>query len=327
MLLFNFSRALLRNSQRLDVGRHRDVHRWVAPTLRELRRRREKMGPEAALPRSSYTDWNYGAEIFAFGKRLHESFDSGVLQQAFTHRSFIEQEKRKQTAVGIDDPVLGVSDNQELITQGHTLIQQYVEAFLLTALPRLPRHFVYSIRDALTSEMQLAHLSSHLGTKDIILSAEFPVGEPLLASTLKAIVAALHRSSGDERCFLFVRDFLCTTLHQRDLFEYLSIADPLAMLREYCKEKGLSEPEPRLIGSAGQNTLLAVHNVGIYCDRKLLGTGFGEEQTIAVQEAARDCLRQLFGTELHMKPIDFNLQLSDCTSHLAQRDTQQAANQ
>ncbi|XP_050083938.1 39S ribosomal protein L44, mitochondrial [Anopheles aquasalis] len=312
MLLFNVSRVLLRSARRVSDHQCRDVHRWVAPTLRELRRRREKMGPEAVLPRSSHTDWNYNAEIFAFGKRLQENFEPSVLQQAFTHRSFIEQEKQKQAAVGIEEPVLGVNDNRELIAQGDALIQQHVEAFLLKALPRLPHQFIGSIREALTTEAQLAHVSAHLGTKDIILAADFPIDDTLLASTLKAIVAALQRSSGDERCFLFVRDFLCTTLNQRDPFEYLDIPDPLGTLREYCQDRKLAEPKPRLIGTVGRNTLLAAHAVGIYSDRKLLGTGYGEDQTIATQEAARDCLRKLFGIELHMRPVDFNLTLPDC---------------
>uniref|UniRef100_A0A182QZU8 Large ribosomal subunit protein mL44 n=1 Tax=Anopheles farauti TaxID=69004 RepID=A0A182QZU8_9DIPT len=303
----------------MELHRSQSVHRWVAPTLREFRRRREKMGPEAELPRSSHSDWNYSAELFAFGKRLHESFDAKVLQQAFTHQSFIEQETRKQAAVGIEQPVLGVTDNRDLIAQGDRLISDYVEAFLLMTLPRLPRHFVTSIREALTSETQLAHVSSHLGTKDIIMAAEFPIGEALLASTLKAIVAALQRSSGDERCFLFVRDFLCGQLNQRDLYEYLDIQDPLQTLREYCKERSLGDPEPRLIGNVGKNTLLAAYHVGIYSNRKLLGTGYGESQTIAVDEAARDCLRQMFGTELHAKPVDFTLTLADCARHLGKR--------
>ncbi|XP_053670134.1 39S ribosomal protein L44, mitochondrial [Anopheles nili] len=325
-MLFSATRALLRGAQRADLHRHRDVHRWVAPTLRELRKRREKMGPEAVLPRSSHTDWNYNAEIFAFGKRLQENFEPALLQQAFTHQSFIEQETHRQASVGIEQPVLGVNDNQELIAHGDQLITNYVDAFLLTTLPRLPRHFVVCLREALTSESQLAHVSSHLGTKDVIMAAEFPVGDALLANTLKAIVAALHRSSGDEQCFLFVRDFLCTTLNQRDLFEFFDIPDPLQTLQEYCKERKLADPEPRLIGNVGKNTILATYNVGIYNDRKLLGSGFGENQTIAIEEAARDCLRKLFGIELYMKPVNFRLTLTDCAQNLVQKSAGKVKN-
>ena len=82
----------------------RGIKRWVAPTLREIRKRKSKMGPEAITHRSSYTDWNYESELYAFGKRLNEDFNQTKLQQAFTDRSYIVQEEMKQKAVGIENP-------------------------------------------------------------------------------------------------------------------------------------------------------------------------------------------------------------------------------
>lgn len=308
----------------LIVPPTRQVHRWVGPTLRELRRRREKMGPEAELPRSGHSDWNYNVEIFAFGKRLSEQFDTGLLQQAFTHRSFIVREEQKQSEVGIEKPELGLKDNGELIALGGKLITDYVEAFLLTELPKLPRAGIQAIISHLTSENVLAHISSNLGTKDIILAAEFPIDQTLLAETLKALVGALHMSSGDERSFLFVRDFICTQLNQHDVNEYWSIENPLSLLQEYCNEKQLGRPEPRLIGLVGKNTLLAAHNVGIYCNKQFMGSGYGEDVTTAIDEAARDCLRQLFGTELNMKPFNFSLLLQDIAINIKRKTSKHA---
>ncbi|XP_053693627.1 39S ribosomal protein L44, mitochondrial [Sabethes cyaneus] len=320
MSFLNTSSVLLRTLSRSLVYAtpHRHVHRWVGPTLRELKCRREKMGPEAEQPRSNHSDWNYNAELFAFGKRLSEQFDSKLLQQALTHRSFIAREEQRQTELGIEKPELGLKDNRELIEHGRKLIDDFVQAFLLTALPRLPREGVRSIATHLTADDRLAHVSKHLGMKDIILAAEFPINEQLLSETLKAVVGALHRSSGEERAFLFVRDFICTQLNQQDVNEYWKIDDPLELLRQYCQEKKLGEPEPRSIGLVGKNTLLAAHNVGIYCNKQFMGSGFGEDVHTAVQEAAWDCLRQLFGTTLDMKPIDFGLELGDVSKNLRQ---------
>ncbi|XP_055550756.1 39S ribosomal protein L44, mitochondrial [Wyeomyia smithii] len=315
--------VLLRTLSRsfIYANPHRQVHRWVGPTLRELKCRRKKMGPEAEQPRSAHSDWNYNAEIFAFGKRLSEKFDNKLLQQAFTHRSFIVQEEQKQAEVGIEKPQLGLKDNRELLEAGSKLIEDYVDAFLLTALPKLPREGIRSIAAHLTSDESLAHVSKHLGTKDIILAAEFPVNDQLLADTLKAVVGALHQSSGEERAFLFVRDFICTQLNQQDVNECWRVKDPLELLRQYCQEKKMGEPEPRSIGLVGKNTLLAAHNVGIYCNKQYMGSGFGEDVNTAVREAAWDCLRQLVGTTVDMKPIDFNLQFQDVTSKLRQHTT------
>ncbi|XP_055635328.1 39S ribosomal protein L44, mitochondrial [Toxorhynchites rutilus septentrionalis] len=318
MSLIKLSSKLMRVVPRSPVfaNVNRQVHRWVGPTLRELKCRREKMGPEAELPRSGHSDWNYSAEIFAFGKRLSEQFDSALLQQAFTHRSFIAQEEQKQTEVGIESPQLGLKDNRELTDLGERLIHDYVEAFLLTVLPKLPYEGIRSISDKLTATENLANISKHLGTRDIILAADFPVGDQLLADTLKAVVGALHESSGEERVYLFIRDFVCTQLNQQDVNEYLHIEKPLDLLKQYCRDQKLGDPEPRSIGLVGKNTLLAAYNVAIYCNKKYMGAGFGEDVQTAIDEAARDCLRQLFGTELDMKPINFSTHFNEVAQNL-----------
>lgn len=60
----------------------------MGPTLEEINRRKKKLGPQPESPRSSYLEWNYDAEIFAFGKRLHEEFDKKLLKQAFIQREY-----------------------------------------------------------------------------------------------------------------------------------------------------------------------------------------------------------------------------------------------
>lgn len=73
----------------------------MSPTLREVYNRRKKLGPEPLKPRSSYLEWNYEAEVFAFGKRLGEEFKSDILKQALTHRSYVILEQDKAKAKGL----------------------------------------------------------------------------------------------------------------------------------------------------------------------------------------------------------------------------------
>lgn len=69
----------------LDVRGHK---RWVAATLVQLKLQRDKLGPEKPLPRSTYLEWNYDAEIYAFGKRLNEDFQEDLLRTALINRSY-----------------------------------------------------------------------------------------------------------------------------------------------------------------------------------------------------------------------------------------------
>lgn len=242
-----------------------------------------------------------------------------LLQQAFTHRSYIIQEEIKQKSLGITDPEVDNKDNDELIKIGESIMKEYIRSFLKVSLPKLPNEGLTAIQNHLLSEEVLANISKNLGTKDIVLCDEFPVESKTLASTLKAIVGALSKSSGEDRAYIFVRDFVCTQLNQIDINELWNIENPQKYLHDLCLDLKLDVPEPRLLGECGKNTLLAAYHVGIYCNKELLGSGFGDNVENAIDEAARDSLRVLFGTKDHMKPFNFELSLDSLNNKAAMK--------
>lgn len=274
------------------------------------------MGPEPLRPRSAFLEWNHGAEIFSFAKRLNEEFDRELLQQAFTHRSYIVQEEQRQKELGIEQPELGLTDNKAMIEQGHQLLSNYIGAFLQYSYPKMPEIGLKAILDHLLSDEVLAHVSSHIGTTDIILSAELPVQTSTLASTFKALVCALQQSTDDSRTFLFVRDFLLTQLNQKDLQEIWKIEQPLKLLTEICQHLQLGTPEPRLIGESARNTILSCSHVGIYCNKQLLSKGFGEHTHMAVEVATLNGLNKLCRTEDSSKPLDFGVTLDQVINNV-----------
>ncbi|CAG9559143.1 unnamed protein product [Danaus chrysippus] len=281
----------------------RNIKRWVAPTLMELKRREDKQGGKVTNPRNTFLEWNLEAELYAFGKRLNEEFDSDLLLQAFTDRSYVIKEEMKQKELEID---LKMKDNRELAEEGRKFMQEYIQLYLETVLHKLPAEGIMCIRNHLISEKVLSNVSFHLGTKDIILAAEYPVDNSILAQTFEALVGALLQSCGEERAAHFVRDFVITQLQGQDVNEFWEIEDPWTMLTEMISKTG-SELEPRLIGEVAKNTLLACYRVGLYLDKKMMSSGFGETVAIAKEMAAREALKKIFGTEETMHPINFKL--------------------
>lgn len=281
------------------------------------RKLEEKFGPEKVTPRSEFIEWNYEAEIYAFGIRLKENFNFQLLQQAFLDRSYIVQEEMRQRAVGIENPSLNVKDNSSLTKKGDELITEFVISFLNLSLPKFPREGIKSIYRHLTSDEVLASVSQSLGTKDLIMSSEYPPTNDIYVNTLKAIIGALFESSGEARAYEFVRDFVCTQLSQVDINEFWNYGgNAMELLQEICKEKNLGEIEPRLISDLGKNTLLATYYIGLYANKKMLGAGFGEKIEIAIEEAAKDSLRNFFQTNANMKPFDFNMPVDKIISSL-----------
>lgn len=81
----------------------------------EFKRRENKQGGKKVFPRNTFLEWNLESELYAFGKRLNEDFDSDLLLQAFTDRSYVIKEEMKQKELKID---IKMKDNRELADGG-----------------------------------------------------------------------------------------------------------------------------------------------------------------------------------------------------------------
>lgn len=245
----------------------------MAPTLRELNKRSKKLGPQAPTPRSNFIEWNYRAEMFAFGKRLQEVFEMPLLQAAFTQPSYIAKEKAKQRDLGIEEIDIQMADNVDLARKGADIAKEYVDAFLSFSLPKVPFEGQKSIASILLNTASLSNIALNLGMQELLLDDEYPPSSDSMAQSLLAVIAALEQSSGIEKAYLFVRDFICTQLNQKDILELWNIENPEKLLEEICRERKLTIPEPRLLGDCGKNSVLAAYHIGLYSDKTLIGKG------------------------------------------------------
>lgn len=291
----------------------RSIKRWVAPTLFDLYNRKKIFADK--LPkvhkRSGFVDWNFNAEVYSYGKRLHEEFDLTLLEQAFVQRSYVVQEEMRLEKLGIEKPELHLQDNRELAEQGLKTVRKYVEAFLRYHLPNYPDDGINAVRNYLTSTEKLAYISSNLGSTELILSEEYPPSEESLAKTFLAVVGALEQSQKDgslERPYNFVRDFVCTHLNQLDINEVWKIDNPFELLKQVCAKNGIQNVEPRIIGDLSKKDILACCRIGIYDSdtKKLLGTGFGDTYDNGIETASIDALSKMFGT-FNVRPFDYTI--------------------
>ncbi|XP_046386184.1 39S ribosomal protein L44, mitochondrial isoform X2 [Ischnura elegans] len=262
----------------VNLAAQRGIKRWVAPTRMEMRKRKEKMGPQPISRRSAFVEWNYAAEIYAFGKRLSEDFEEDLLKQALTHKSYLDVEIERQKEVGIEDGHLTLKDNTGLIEEGEKFMTYYIKGYLRIMLPQFPEEGICAVHDYLMTNEVLAHVSSHIGTKDILLCAEYPPSEKTLANTIKAIVGALlkgeeNKEEAQSTAGGLVHDLVITQLAGRDLNElWVGLGgNAIATLAAILHRDGRGPPEPRLLYEAGPSTILASYAVGIYSDKELVG--------------------------------------------------------
>lgn len=172
-----------------------------------------------------------------------------------------------------------------------------------------------SVEQHLTSVSKLAYVGAHIGVKDLVFAAEFPLRLETIADTFLALVGALRASAeGETRAGRFVRDVLVTQLVGADINSLYQIDEPVRTLAKLAETRlGYAAIESRLIWRSAANTVLSCYVVGIYATRSkakddwtLIGESAGETAQIAEEEAARSALRRFYGTLDSQLPLNFD---------------------
>ena len=137
-------------------------------------------------------------ELAAFQARIGEKFDEDKLSQAFVTRGYLEAEHLKEKALGVGEDDDGTSDsesssssssseeederrlsekdldyiqrssNANLILKGEDIIEDTILGYTRMAFPFLPEEGVIAVKNYLTTDEKLAHVSFHIGTKDLV---------------------------------------------------------------------------------------------------------------------------------------------------------------
>lgn len=289
---------LLRVQTATRVSQVCGYKRSLPPILKQMKARRKKAGPEPLRHRSVLLEWNYDAEIYAFTRRLGESWSDSTLRTAFVQESYVERERKQREELGMQAEAdgtgvdVGLTPNTELSAAGLNICEQFITDYLTHAFPKLPADGVEAVKRYLLSNAILSHVSKNIGTSDLILCADFPVEEKTLANVLLALIGGLSKDCGLERAQLFVRDFVVTQLVGKDVCELWDVSDPHERLAALLEDSGRPPAEPRLLWESGRNTLEASFCVGLYSDKQMLGYSVGETLSIAQEMAARDALRR-----------------------------------
>ena len=203
--------------------------------------------------RSSFTDWNYHAEVKALQVRLGETFDGEVLGRALVMESHVEQERLKQEELGVEVSTQ-LRDNSELAVKGEKIIKTVLTRWLRTAYPLLPEEMITEVRQFLTTEQMLAEVGFHIGLREIVLSEEYPPSAATLKQSLTAVIAALAETDRG-RAEQLVIDLVASQLQGEEIQEICSesLVNPLRILNTILSNSGLPPPESRLLFQTGQS--------------------------------------------------------------------------
>ena len=208
--------------------------------------------------------------------------DKRLLAQAFTHRSYLNENR----AAGLDH-------NERLEVLGDAVLELAVTKFLYTKYPEKPEGELTAYRAALVNTQSISNAGTSLGINDYLLLSRGEAKDTgrarqiILANAFEALIGAIYLDGDYEAAQKFIADQLFEKTDE--VVEKGLWQDAKSRLQEIAQELSGITPKYELLNQSGPD-----HNkqfvVGAYIGSEKIATGEGHSKQEAEQDAAQKAL-------------------------------------
>lgn len=218
-------------------------------------------------------------------KRIDVVFnDKGLLKQAFTHRSYLNENRS-----------LGLEHNERLEFLGDAVLELVVTNFLFRRYPKKPEGELTALRSAMVNSIILSSVSSELGFNDFLLLSRGEAKDTgrarqyILANTFESVVGAIYMDKGFDGAEKFIKDFLLPKI--KEVEEKRLWIDAKSFFQECAQEKMGTTPNYKTVNEHGPD-----HDkqftVAVFIGENKVAEGKGKSKQEAEQDAARNGLEK-----------------------------------
>jgi ribonuclease-3 len=210
--------------------------------------------------------------------------DENVLRQAFTHSSYVNEQRSKR-----------MQDNERLEFLGDAVLELAVSQFLFKTFPDLTEGEMTKLRAAIVCEPSLVKFANELRFGELVLlgkGEEMTGGRhrpALLADVFEAFIGALYVDQGLEVVLQFMEKYVYPRI---DKGEFTQVSDFKSQLQEFVQQDNLGELSYRIVQEKGP-----AHNrefvSEVLLNNRSLGIGIGRSKKEAEQQAAARALVEL----------------------------------
>lgn len=210
--------------------------------------------------------------------------NQSLLEQAFIHRSFINE-----------NPRTGLAHNERLEFLGDAVLELVVTEFLYEKYPHQNEGDLTAYRSALVNAITLGEVASDLGFNDMIKLSKGEAKDvhrarsSILADAYEAFVGALYLDQGFTSTKLFVHSSLLGKTE--DIIRRGLYKDAKSYVQEKAQELFSLTPSYKVLSEEGPD-----HDklflVGIFFGEEKIAEGKGKSKQEAETAAAREALVQ-----------------------------------
>lgn len=220
------------------------------------------------------------ADIESFEKAIGYTFkDKALITQAFTHSSFVNEQKINKKP-----------DYERLEFLGDAVLEMISSAFLFRKYPQKKEGELSKIRASLVCEPALAFASEKLNIRKYMQlgKGEEATGgrnkESIIADMMEAVIGALFLDGGIEESKRFIDTYVLTNVESMQMF-----SDSKSILQEIAQGQNLGAVRYEICGESGPEHD-KIFDVRVFVGDKNLGEGSGKTKKAAEQKAAYEAL-------------------------------------
>ncbi|NCS98576.1 ribonuclease III [Candidatus Parcubacteria bacterium] len=210
--------------------------------------------------------------------------DRNMLIQAFTHRSFLNENKDKE-----------LKHNERLEFLGDAVLELVTTDYLFRTFPDRHEGDLTSFRAALVNTQSISDAATNLGFNDYLRLSKGEskdVGRArsyILANTFESVIGAIYIDQGYDAAAKFIAETLLPSIDQ--IIKEGTWIDAKSKLQEVVQEKHSLTPSYETIKEEGPD-----HDknftVAVYFGDKEIDTGSGKSKQEAEQDVARKILKR-----------------------------------
>lgn len=226
------------------------------------------------------------------GNRLPKLKNSQLFEEAFTHRSYLNEAKIK------------IASNERLEFLGDSILSFAISNYLYTKYPDFDEGNLTNLRSLMVNTKSLSEIARELNMGQLLMLSK---GEEeskgrenatLLENSFEAFVGALFLDQGMDS----VVKFLDSTLFPKiqNLVAKKAFKDPKSLLQEKVQAKKQNSPVYKVLEEAGP-AHAKIFTVGVFVNGKKLGEGTGRSKQIAEESAAQRALEATLKVALESK--------------------------
>lgn len=209
--------------------------------------------------------------------------DKGLLQQAFVHRSYLNEH-----------PKCGLEHNERLEFLGDAVLELAVTNHLYNNYPN-PEGELTIWRAALVNSRMLSKVATNLELNNYLLLSRGEARDTgrarhfILANTFEAVMGAIYLDQGFDKVSKFIGENLIIELPE--ILEKKLYHDPKSRFQERAQEKMGVTPTYEVLGESGPDHSKNF-TVGVFLGDKLIAKGEGPSKQIGQEKAAEVAIKK-----------------------------------